>query len=119
MTNVRYFSSAAGQEPAREYMRACDEKQRMLLGRKIRQIQDTSIGEAGADVSIVKGREPLMELRIGYHRVFYVVTTVAGVTTMWLLHACQKEGDKAKRFDLQAAERRMRELFARLGVAQG
>lgn len=108
--NVRFYDTVADEEPAREYMRARDAKQRALIGQKIRAIQDVPLMPGNVDVKQV--RERLMELRIGFHRIFYVVTTGP---VMWLLHACQKEGDKAKAFDISVAMRRMRDLLARLG----
>lgn len=115
--DVRFYETEAGEKPAREYMRTRDADQRHLIGRKIRLIQDpkvTNIRQAGVDVKSVTDHEPLMELRIGYHRVFYVVLSVEKLPVMWLLHACQKDTEKAARGDIAVSERRMKELMTRL-----
>jgi phage-related protein len=114
--DVRFYDTVAGQEPARDYLRSLDEKQRLLVGARIRRIQDdptiTNLRVAGYDVEIIGGS--LWELRIGYHRIFYTVIHEAGAPVMWLLHAAQKDTNKTPALDKAAAYGRLADLKARL-----
>jgi phage-related protein len=113
--DVRFYETKAGQQPARDYFRSLDEKQRLFVGAKIRAIQDnpriTDLRAAGFDVAPIGGK--LMELRVGYHRIFYAVIAERGVPVMWLLHAAQKDTQKTPENDKKVSYGRLADLLAR------
>jgi phage-related protein len=110
--DVRFYITDAGQQPALDYLRSLDEKQRLLVGGKIRAIQTTDIKQSGVDVAPIEGK--LWELRVGFHRVFYTLTPGPQGAIMWLLHAAQKDTNKTPEQDKTAARKRLNDLLALL-----
>jgi phage-related protein len=106
---IRYYRSARGDEPVRD----------CLAGLPTREQDDwdeavTLLGQFGleAPVSLRQLEGKLWEIRVGRHRVAYVVVTGP---EMVLLHAFKKQGQRTPRSDLDLALRRAKEV---LGGAQ-
>jgi phage-related protein len=70
----------------------------------------TLLGQFGfeAPVSLRQLEEKLWEIRVGRHRVAYVVVTGS---EMVLLHAFKKQGQRTPRSDLDLALRRAKEVL--------
>lgn len=105
--NVTFYKTEAGSVPVIEYLRPLAEKQRKMVGGVIRAIQDKDAIPASAKA--VTNRYPLCELSIGFHRIFYVVKG----STMILLHAYQKDSQKAPLDEMKIAEGRMKKALAK------
>ncbi len=101
---VRYYRSASGREPVRDYIEGLDAAERAPLLAMVLHL--FSVGFDGLDVKPLRGK--LWEVRVTRHRVFYVA--VAGPTVV-LLHADKKQGQRAPPRELATAERRMREVL--------
>ena len=104
--DVRFYQTESGGEPVKEYLRPLAEKQRKMVGAVIRRIQDKS--EIPSSAKAVKGRTPLCELSVGFHRVFYVMKG----PMMVLLHAYQKNSQAAPEREMRVAEERMHKVLA-------
>lgn len=93
-------------EQVLNYLRSLAPEQRRLVGSVIRSIQDTGVIPGSAR----QIKEKLWELKPGFHRIFYVVTTGP---VMHLLHAVQKDTQKARPDDVKIARARMNKLLAK------
>ncbi len=102
---VRYFRSARGDEPVREYIAALPTRERDDWDAAF-----TLLGLFGLDapVSLRQLDGKLWEIRLGRHRVAYVI--VRG-PEMVLLHAFKKQGQRTARGDLDLAFRRAKEVL--------
>jgi phage-related protein len=102
---IRYYRSVRGDEPVRDYI-AC-------LPARERDDWDEALALLGvfgldAPVSLRQLDRKLWEIRVGGHRVAYVV--MAG-PEMILLHAFKKQGRRTPRRDLDVARQRAREVL--------
>ena len=103
---IRYYRSARGDEPVRDYIAALPARERddwdevlMLLG----------LFGLDAPVSLRQLDGKLWEIRVGRHRVAYVI--VRG-PEMVLLHAFnKKQGQRTARGDLDVAVRRAKDVL--------
>lgn len=104
---VRYYTSAGGARPVESYVLALPvSESRRVLGALL----DVEAG--GFEGSAVAARHiegKLWELKIGRHRIFYVV--ISGPTLV-LLHAYRKQGRRAPVRELDVARRRLAEVLA-------
>lgn len=104
--DVRFYATPAGTVPVKDYLRPLDVKQRRMVGGVIRSIQNG--GPLPGSAKFHGRHAPLAELSIGYHRVFYVMKG----STMWLLHAFQKNTQKTPHSEEKVALARMAEVLA-------
>jgi phage-related protein len=104
--NLRFYQNARGDIPVREHLRAATKEQRLLAGFAIWIIQDRDLSDPRLDLKPVRGK--LWEIRAGYTRIFYVVAPGPVVV---LLHAYQKDTDRAPEREVQVALRRMAETL--------
>jgi phage-related protein len=102
---IRYYRSVRGDEPVREYIAALPTRERDDWDEAL-----TLLGLFGLDapVSLRQLDGKLWEIRVGRHRVAYVI--VRG-PEMVLLHAFKKQGQRTARSDLDLAARRAREVL--------
>jgi phage-related protein len=102
---IRYYRSARGDEPVRDYIAGLPSRERDDWDEAL-----TLLGVLGLDapVSLRQLDGKLWEIRVGGHRVAYVV--VSG-PEMVLLHAFKKQGQRTPRHDLDLARRRAKEVL--------
>ena len=101
---ISYFTSASGAQPVRKYIEALNRTARAKVDAAVLHISKHGIdGEVNARQ--IKGK--LWELKLDAQRIFYVV--ISG-PQMVLLHAYQKQSQKAPRGEIETAERRFAEL---------
>ena len=105
MVRLRYYRSARGDEPVRDYIAALPARERDDWDEAL-----TLLGLFGleAPVSLRQLQGKLWEIRLGQHRIAYVV--VSG-PEMVLLHAFKKQGKRTSQRDLSLALRRAREVL--------
>ena len=90
----------------REHLRALPTQARAVVGAEIRMVQSHGLKDSGIYARQIKGK--LWELRIDATRIFYVV--VSGPELV-LLHAYQKQGQKAPKGEIETALERMRQFL--------
>src|SRR5271157_1070809 len=103
---VRFYKTASGAEPVREYLRGLPFEERKLVGAAIRAIQTFGLAAPGLITKHLGGK--LWEIKPGDQRVFYRVATGP---VAWLLHACRKTSQKTRMPDLELARLRMKEVL--------
>lgn len=111
--DVRFYLTAAGNNPVIEHLREQPFDQRQLMGESIRILQTVrSFDEARADVrmDLKHVGDGLWEIRAGWQRVFYCVTRGP---TIWLVHAARKDTEKTPQRVLEVARKRMNETLER------
>lgn len=102
---IRYYRSARGDEPVRDYIATLPARERDDWDETL-----VLLGELGleAPVSLRQLEGKLWEIRVGKHRIAYVV--VRG-PEMILLHAFKKQGRRTPRSDLDLALRRATDVL--------
>lgn len=106
---IRYFQTASGREPVREYLDGLQQASLEMVLKDIQHIRDY-----GLDSSVVTRhlRDKLWEIKTGagrQQRIFYCL--VSG-PLMILLHACKKQKTGAQREDVELAYKRMKEVLS-------
>ncbi len=98
-----YFQSPAGNAPVRDVLSKLPEVQRAQILADI-----TSFAELGDDAPVVwkwikgKTNHPMRELKVGGHRVLFVVKD----RRMWILEACKKQ-DQERAIRVAAARMKL------------
>jgi phage-related protein len=102
---IRYYRSARGDEPVRDYIARLPKRERDDLDEAL-----MLLGELGleAPISLRQLEGKLWEIRVGRHRVTYVA--IRG-PEMVLLHAFKKQGRRTPQNDLDVALRRAKEVL--------
>jgi phage-related protein len=102
---IRYYRSARGDEPVRDYIAGLPTRDRDDWDEAL-----TLLGLFGleAPVSLRQLQGKVWEIRIGRHRVAYVIATGS---EMVLLHAFKKQGQRTARSDVALALRRAKEVL--------
>lgn len=102
---IRYYRSARGDEPVRDYLARLPASERDDWDEAL-----TLLAHFGTDapVSLRQLEGKLWEIRLGRHRVAYVLVTGP---EMVLLHAFKKEGQRTPRRDLDLARQRARQIL--------
>jgi phage-related protein len=102
---IRYYRTARGDEPVRDYVAGLPARERddwdealMLLG----------LFGLDAPTSLRQLEGKLWEIRLGRHRVAYVLISGA---EMVLVHAFKKQGQRTPRRDLDLALQRCRQVL--------
>jgi len=102
---IRYYRSGRGDEPVRDYLAALPAHDRDAWDEAL-----TLLGIFGveAPVSLRQLRGKLWEIRVGRHRVAYVL--ISG-PEMVLLHAFKKQGQRTRQQDLDLALKRAKDVL--------
>jgi len=102
---IRYYRTSRGDEPVRDYLAGLPARERDDWDETL-----ALLGELGreAPVSLRQLEGKLWEIRVGKHRIAYVV--VSGPELI-LLHAFKKQGRRTPRTDLDLALKRAREVL--------
>ncbi len=106
--DVRHYRSPAGGDPVAKYLDRLSAKEAGRLTASLVAIEEADTLE-GAAVDTRHIRERLWELKVGEHRVFFVLITGP---TLILLHAYKKQGQKAPKQEIATALARMKEVLS-------
>jgi phage-related protein len=106
IVDVRFYRTAGGEEPVREYLRGLPLDERRLVGAAIRALQSCGLSAPGLVTRQLDGK--LWEIKASAERVLYCVSTGPVV---WLLHAYRKATQKAPRREVGLARARMKEVL--------
>jgi phage-related protein len=103
---IRFYRTHSGNAPVEKYLVSLDAHEAAPLFAALKDIELHGLEEAAVQLRVIKGK--LWELKISHHRIFYVLVTGPD---MVLLHACKKQGRKARKEDLDLAKARMKEVL--------
>ncbi|EMS70252.1 type II toxin-antitoxin system RelE/ParE family toxin [Ruminiclostridium cellobioparum] len=109
--NVYHYETSGGKDLILEYIDELPKKERAegltILGK---------LEEEGIEaLEVLKTRQlkgRLWEIKFYDNRIMYIV---ADGENMYLIHACKKQKNKAEKFELNKAIKRVKELEAELG----
>lgn len=109
--NVYHYETSGGKDLILEYIDELPKKERAegltILGK---------LEEEGIEaLEVLKPRQlkgRLWEIKFYDNRIMYIV---ADGENMYLIHACKKQKNKAEKFELNKAIKRVKELEAELG----
>jgi phage-related protein len=103
---ISLYRSASGNAPVEKYLDSLDDHEAAPLYATLHDIELHGLEGAAVQLRVIQGK--LWELKVGRHRIFYVLITGPD---MVLLHACKKQGRKARKEDLDLAKARMKEVL--------
>lgn len=105
MFEVRFFTTAAGRCPPKDFLESIPDRDYGLIAADIEALRIHGI-RARISVRAIKGQHArgLMEIKCGNYRVFYCVQRGP---LIWILHACKKEHQSN---GIEAARNRMQQL---------
>jgi len=103
---IRFYKSHSGSSPVEQYLDSLEDSEAVPIFAALRHIERHGLKRATVQLRAIRGK--LWELKAGKHRVFYVLITGPELV---LLHACKKQGQKARRQDLALAQERMKEVL--------
>ncbi len=106
MMRLRYYTTARGERPVAVYIEALSRKDQAVMAAALTEIAERGFEARGVTFRQLQGK--LWEIRIGSHRVFYVLITQV---EMVLLHAYRKQTQKTPPRHLEIARRRIREVL--------
>jgi phage-related protein len=112
---IVYYSTRSGREPAREYLNALPEADRVIIAGDMELIEKHGIFNAPVLTRKIQGekyKNRLWEIKTGtrhQQRIFYCLE--AGPMLV-LLHACKKQKSGAQMDDIKTALNRMLEVMA-------
>lgn len=104
---VTFFSTAAGRSPVLEYIQNLAKPERARVLEALEQIEQRGVDALRVGFRQIDGK--LWEIKIGAHRVFYVMIDRE---EMVVLHAYKKQGQKLPIKERDVAARRMKELLS-------
>jgi phage-related protein len=104
---ISYYLTAHGNSPVEKYLESLDDHESALILGALKDIQANGLEKADVQLRAIQGK--LWELKIDRHRIFYILITGP---VMVFLHACKKQGQKARKKDLDLAKARMKEVLA-------
>jgi phage-related protein len=104
--HLRYYTTARGVRPVADYIEGLSRADQAVLTAALTEISDRGFGARGVTFRQVEGK--LWEVRIGPHRVFYVLFRAED---MVLLHAYRRQSQKAPARHVAIAWRRMQEML--------
>ena len=103
---LRYYSTARGVHPVAEYVEELSRNAQAVIAAAFADVAERGFKARGVTFRQIEGK--LWEMRIGPHRVFYVLLRDE---EMILLHAYRKQSQKAPTRHLAVARRRMLEVL--------
>ena len=104
---VTFFRTASGRSPVLEYIQNLTKPERARVLEALEQVERRGLDAVRVEFRQIDGK--LWEIKIGSHRVFYVVIDRE---EMVLLHAYKKQGQKLPIKERDIATRRMKELLS-------
>ncbi len=104
---VTFFTTAAGRCPVLDYINSLAKPERARVLEALDQIERRGLAAIRVQFRQIEGK--LWEIKIGSHRVFYVM--IDG-EEMVLLHAYKKQQQKLPIKEREIALRRMKELLS-------
>ena len=103
---LRYYTSARGDRPVADYIEGLPRADQAAIAVALTEVAERGVAARGVSFRQLDGK--LWELRIGPHRICYVLRREA---EMVLLYAYRKQTQKAPARHLEIARRRMREVL--------
>ncbi len=103
---LRYYTTARGDRPVANYIEGLSRADQAVIAAALAEIAERGFKARGVTFRQIDGK--LWEVRIGPHRIFYVLLHHED---MVLLHAYRKQTHKAPARHLEIARRRMREVL--------
>jgi phage-related protein len=103
---LRYYTTARGVRPVADYIDGLSRADQAIVAAALAEIAEYGFTARGVTFRQIAGK--LWEVRIGPHRVFYVLLLPED---MLLLHAYRKQSQKAPARHLEIARRRMLEVL--------
>jgi phage-related protein len=103
---LRYYATARGLRPVAEYIEGLSRNEQAVIVAVFIEVTERGFEARGVTFRQLEGK--LWEVRIGPHRVFYVLLRDE---EMVLLHAYRKQSQKAPTRHLAVARRRMLEVL--------
>ena len=104
---VTILRGATGRSPILEYIESLAKPERARVLEGLEQVERRGLDAVRVQFRQIEGK--LWEVKIGSHRVFYVII---GKEEMVLLHAYKKQGQKLPVKERDIAIRRMKELLS-------
>ncbi|HEX5744589.1 MAG TPA: type II toxin-antitoxin system RelE/ParE family toxin [Archangium sp.] len=104
--NISFYRSKQGNSPVEKYLDDLDGRQEARISAALEDIMVHGLQETTVRRRTIKGK--LRELKIDQYRIFYVLVTGP---SMVILHACKKQGQKARKEDLDIAKSRMKDVL--------
>lgn len=104
--SIRFYKSHSGHSPVEQYLESLDDAEAARISAALTDIEHHGLKKATVQLRAIRGK--FWELKVGQHRVFYVLITGP---VMVLLHACKKQSQKARLQDLTLAQARMKEVL--------
>jgi phage-related protein len=103
---LRYYTTARGVRPVADYINGLSRADQAVVAAALLEIAERGLAARGVTHRQIAGK--LWELRIGPHRIFYVLLRTE---EMLLLHVYRKQSQKAPPRHLEIARRRMLEVL--------
>lgn len=103
---LRYYTTARGGRPVAEYIEGLSRTDRAVIAAALGEMAERGLAARGVTFRQIGGK--LWEVRIGPHRVFYVLLDREN---MVLLHAYRKQSRKAPTRHVEIARHRMLEVL--------
>jgi phage-related protein len=97
---IRYFAFEGSASPVVEAIEALDERYRAAILTDIERVAEYAF-KAPVSMGSIKGHSPLMEIKNGGYRTFFVVDR----NELWVLHCCKKQD---QRRGIEIASERMK-----------
>jgi phage-related protein len=104
---ITFFRGASGRSPVLEYIESLAKPERARVLEGLEQVERRGLNAIRVQFRQIEGK--LWEVKIGSHRVFYVITEKE---EMVLLHAYKKRGQKLPIKERDIAIRRMKEVLS-------
>lgn len=105
---LRYYTTARGGRPVAEYIEGLSRTDRAVIAAALGEMAERGLAARGVTFRQIGGK--LWEVRIGPHRVFYVLLDRENMPSV-LLHAYRKQSRKAPTRHVEIARRRMLEVL--------
>ena len=103
---ISFYPTSRGGSPVLKFIDALDEHESGWLYAALKDLALHGLGRTVHPFRAIEGK--LWELKIGRYRIFYVMMTGPELV---LLHACKKQGRKARKEDVDVSRIRMREIL--------
>lgn len=102
---ITFYQTTRGNTPVKKFIENLDESTAEKIAAVILDIEQNGLEGPTVEKRQVQGK--LWELKVWQQRIFY---TVISGPQMVLLHACKKQGKKARKEDLSTAKSRLAKL---------
>lgn len=106
MLTLRFYTTPAGAAPVQKYIDSLPRQEQAAIAAALRDLRENGIEGSAVTMRQVDGK--LWEVKVGAQRVFYVVITGP---VLVLLHAYQKQSQRAPKGEVDTARKRMRDVL--------